>query len=418
MRLTIVTPWFGTERPGGAETLARLYAEALARRGHQVTLATTTTRGPLYSWTDDWFSRGEQDWPFATDPAPAPRLIRFATDRRRQVDYEAINQRIVGRLTISIEEEEAWLSGSINSRPLMQHLAGEAAREVLLVLPYPFGISYIATYAFGPRTVLAPCLHAEGYAVLSLTGEMMAHAGGFLFNTPEEEALARRLFALAERPTGIAGPGLDLVPIPGREEIEGFRRSRADGRPYLLYLGWRDVTKGLDVLFAAYNEVATRHARRRQAPPKLLLAGPGEISLPAAYTQDIVDVGYLSPEDKVLALAGAEWLVQPSQNESYSLVMMEAWRVGTPCLVNALCEVTRGHVERSNGGLWFASGEELDAALEWGVAHPSERVRLGQQGRAYVGRVANWDALLPRIESVLAAVGERAGLSAEGPVTV
>ena len=56
---------------------------------------------------------------------------------------------------------------------------------------------------------------------------------------------------------------------------------------------------------------------------------------------DIVVTGTVSEADKWDILAGAQVMVNPSAYESFSLVLLEAWILGVPVLVNAV--VRRHH---------------------------------------------------------------------------
>jgi glycosyltransferase involved in cell wall biosynthesis len=56
--------------------------------------------------------------------------------------------------------------------------------------------------------------------------------------------------------------------------------------------------------------------------------------------------------------------VSPSALESFSLVVLEAWEQSVPVVVNATCDPTREHCERSGGGLWFGSYREFEAVLD------------------------------------------------------
>ena len=57
-------------------------------------------------------------------------------------------------------------------------------------------------------------------------------------------------------------------------------------------------------------------------------------------------------------------LVSPSANESFSLVLLEAWVAGVPAVVNGRCAVTREHCERSGGGLWFDGYAQFEAVVD------------------------------------------------------
>ena len=51
------------------------------------------------------------------------------------------------------------------------------------------------------------------------------------------------------------------------------------------------------------------------------------------------------------AIAGAAAVVVPGSLESLSLLALEAWAHGPPCLLNAASPVLAGHAARSGGGI-------------------------------------------------------------------
>src|SRR5207245_4933295 len=111
-----------------------------------------------------------------------------------------------------------------------------------------------------------------------------------------------------------------------------------------------------------------------------VLAGTARMHIPER--DDIVSLGRVSEEDKYALLEAADVLVLPSHLESLGIVLLEAWQVGTPCLVSAKNKVTSGQVARAGGGASYgpgAFGTALAAVL-------AERDTLGASGRVYVER--------------------------------
>ena len=80
-------------------------------------------------------------------------------------------------------------------------------------------------------------------------------------------------------------------------------------------------------------------------------------------------------------LRGAVALVSPSANESFSLVVLEAWVAGVPVVVNGRCAVTREHCERSGGGLWFDGYAQFEAVIDRLVADDELRAALADAAR-------------------------------------
>jgi len=92
---------------------------------------------------------------------------------------------------------------------------------------------------------------------------------------------------------------------------------------------------------------------------------------------------------------------QPSVNESFSIVLMEAWLAETPVLVHARCPVTTHHVFQAGGGLAFEDFYEFAEALDVLLEDGERRRRLGRQGRAYVETEYSWPAVTARLRDTL-----------------
>jgi glycosyltransferase involved in cell wall biosynthesis len=101
-------------------------------------------------------------------------------------------------------------------------------------------------------------------------------------------------------------------------------------------------------------------------------------------------------------LAQCVALVQPSANESFSRVLMEAWAAGRPAAVNGACLATAIAVKEARGG-WTPTGlDEWILLFELLETETDDALNaLGQRGREYAQAHADWDSVIPRYESVL-----------------
>jgi glycosyltransferase involved in cell wall biosynthesis len=124
---------------------------------------------------------------------------------------------------------------------------------------------------------------------------------------------------------------------------------------------------------------------------------------------DIVVAGRVDDPVKWGLLRGAVALVSPSAYESFSLVLLEGWSVGTPALVNRRCAVTTDHAVRSGGGIPFGSYPEFEVALDRLVESQPTRFAMGAAGQAYVEAHYRWPDLVTRYEQHLTRVAECAG---------
>ena len=124
--------------------------------------------------------------------------------------------------------------------------------------------------------------------------------------------------------------------------------------------------------------------------------------VPAARSaRHVVVAGFVGEEEKRAAFAGALALVNPSALESLSLALLEAWREGTPGLVNAHSDVMREHLARCGGGLAFGTYEEFREALDALAADPERSRAMGEAGRAYVLEEYGWPAVRARLHETV-----------------
>jgi len=76
-----------------------------------------------------------------------------------------------------------------------------------------------------------------------------------------------------------------------------------------------------------------------------------------------------------------------------SIVVLEAWGLGKPVLVNGRCDVLRGQCLRSQGGLFYENAREFIEALHYLDATGPAGVILGRQGHEYYQRYYTWPSV-------------------------
>jgi glycosyltransferase involved in cell wall biosynthesis len=165
---------------------------------------------------------------------------------------------------------------------------------------------------------------------------------------------------------------------------------------YIVYVGRIEREKGCSRLFANFLQYV------QQRSPTLNLVLVGKAVLPIPTHVNITHLGVLSDADKLAAIRGSRLLVHPSNFESLSMALLEAWMMERPALVNGKCAVLRGQVTRANGGLYYATPEEFGESLHWMLGHPAETEAMGRAGRAYFERHYSWDVILEKYERLLA----------------
>ena len=107
----------------------------------------------------------------------------------------------------------------------------------------------------------------------------------------------------------------------------------------------------------------------------------------------------MSEEEKFALLAACDVLLMPSAYESLSVIVLEAWAMGRPVLVNAACRVLEGPVraQRRRALLPRVRRVRGGAARAW-CAIRALGSALGAAGRDYVRREYDWDVVESRVE--------------------
>jgi glycosyltransferase involved in cell wall biosynthesis len=398
--LTIVSPWYGPDTVGGAETQARSLARALHAQGIAVRVWASTGRDSFHPDAQDYYPAGASEldgiplWRFRPTPADERGVPLFFRQHPERLPPLA-----------RFDPNELKLLGSLlGSDELYAALVQTPPAMRFIFIPYAFPTTFWGVQLVRERAFVLPCLHDEPYARYSTYRLMFNQARGVLANSHPEAELARRLYGLPAEQVHVPGEGIDLTP---RGDGAAFRarHSLPPDLPLLLYVGRRDQSKNVPLLLAYLREY---HARRGQ-PLRLLLAGRDPLALPVAldarHQADglFCDLGFVAAQEKHDAYAAAALFVLPSLYESFSIVLMEAWLQGTPALVHADCAVTADHCQRSGGGVSFADFGSFAAALDLLLAAPELRQRMGESGRAYVLRTCDWAAVARRTAAAVLA---------------
>jgi len=225
------------------------------------------------------------------------------------------------------------------------------------------------------KTVLVPTAHDEAPIHLPIFRSMFARFPAHIFLTPEERLFVQRTFDLEDALQATIGMPVELSGLP---DPERFRQKYGIPAPFLLYAGRIDSSKGCEELIRFFG------AAQHHLPPEVELVLCGQLAMELPVNCRIRYLGLLSEQDKIDAMAAATLLVNPSPFESFSIVVLEAMLCGTPVLVNGQCEVLKGHVRRSRGGLYYDTGYEFVEALRLLLGDESLRAGMGANGMAYV----------------------------------
>jgi len=391
VKLAFVTPRYGPEVIGGAETAARMLAERMTLRPDwEVEILTSCALDHL-TW--------ENTEPAGTTTVNGVTVQRFPTASRRLLEYFELDGELrVSPSSASLERSRRWIALNGPMCPDLVEAVSSTDADVIACYPYLFATTVDAIARATVPTVLHPAAHDEPALYLRAFRQSFRDIDGLVYHTRAERRLMEHVFGIGAAPQIVLGLGVNEPAGAGRAggEILGL-----GDRPYLCYLGRVDEHKGCTMLAEYFVRYKERH------PSDLALAFVGPVSAEAPDHPDMVVTGTVSEADKWDILAGAGVMVSPSAYESFSLVLLEAWTLGVPVLVNASCAATMEHCRRSGGGLWFDSYRMFEAAVDRLVGDPALRAALGDAGGRYTERYYRWPSIIDRYAGFLEATVAR-----------
>jgi glycosyltransferase involved in cell wall biosynthesis len=381
--IALIVQRYGGEVLGGSETLARQYAGFLQDFADVEVL--TTCALDHATWHNHYP-------PGLTEVDSIP-IRRFSVDSVRTPYWGKLYDMLKGNLN------EAAFAGSTEQKQVLANRLSrwpEALQEETVRWQGPFPSDLFAylrkhrqhydlflffTYLFPTtyfgmqciprnRIVFCPTLHDEPIAYLSIFRRMFARPRFTIFLTETERQLAGRLYSTrgSSEVVGMSlGHPARVAPLP-----------RDTPAAYILYAGRIEPSKGTGTLveyFKAFKE-------KTKSSLKLVLIGAAGAEIPRG--PDVVYLGFVSEAEKFALLGSALGFVHPSAYESFGIVLLESFLMGTPALVNGHSPVLVEHCRRSGGGLLYHSQEEFCQNLSRLIGDSQLRKASGDSGREYV----------------------------------
>lgn len=384
MKIAIIIQRYGPEILGGAEQLASVVAAVLKEKC-EVTVLTTTAKDHL-SWKPH-YKPGESK-------VDNIRIVRFSVDYIRDDYFHRLHTVYLNGiplnefLNLSETDKAAWLKFAKRTPiafqeemikaqgPYSSSLLGYLAKhqdeyDRILFFTYLYATTYFGLGILNAtdHAYIYPTLHDEPLVYLDIWQRYKDCM--LLFSTKEEYELAESV--LGEVKGSIVNYG--LVDRGG----DTHREASTTGEPYIIYAGRIEHAKGIDHLLKYF-------IRFRQAsglPLRLKLIGKCSMEVPYTVKDGVDLLGFVSEEEKLKLFQNALCAVIPSPNESLSIVLLEAFMMSSPVLVNGLCKVLLGHVQQSGGGCAYKEYSEFADFLDNLIKQSGLRETLGDKGRAY-----------------------------------
>ena len=374
---------------GGMERQVQTLSHELARRGHQVAVATTPhPDAPGYErdgnvriyrlkgWQrvlTPFYRSGERPFhPTLPDPGLTAALWRVIRAERPEI----INS-------------YGWITYS-----LLPIIRRSGARLVVSLLDYGL-VCAKRTMTYGDLAcegaALGKCLRCAGahYGMVkgvALTAGLFASAGLQQGRVDRYIAVSSAVARACAPGTGQPADRIAIIPtfIPDGVAAEVRTVPRPDFLPpgdgYLLFVGVLSAHKGIHVLLDAYQGLRN--------PPPLVVIGTPFGDPPSAYPPGVIVTRNVQHAQVMAAWSGCSVGIVPSVwPDPCPQVTMEAMAMAKPVVASATGGLT-DLVRDGESGLLVPPGDAaaLRDAVQRLVDDPGLRVRMGEAGRARAGR--------------------------------
>ncbi len=382
-KIALVVQRCGKEVNGGAELECLQYAQVLAG-SYNVEILTTCALDYL-SW--------ENHYPAGVEKIADVVVRRFPVDRPRDMEkFSQLSRHVYEHVqSVSRREQEEWLDAQgPNSSELETYIIDNQQHyDTFIFFTYLYQPYFLLRHV-KEKAILVPTAHDEWPIYMSIWDDFFALPAGFIFNTREEVDFLKKRFPELSFKGPVIGNGVER---PNSVNPLRFREMFAVDDSFLLYTGRIDESKGCRQLFDYFIELR----KTESFPRKLILMGKAAMEIPEH--PDIISLGFVDEQVKWDGLSAADWLINPSPHESLSIVLLEAWLVGTPTLVTDQCEVLVGQSKRSNGGLWY---NDVDT-FKHIVCNVDilTRKSMGNLGGKFVQDNYSWSNILQKLLKVL-----------------
>lgn len=386
MRLCFVVQRYGLEVNGGSELACRLLAEHLARE-HDVEVLTTRAVD-YHTWADHYESGLTEVNGIPVRRFSVAKVRDLAAFSRLPLPFKGVKQ---GRKWV--EEQGPYCPELIGYMT-----ANSDDYDFFIFLTYRYYQSFEGLNAVPEKSVLIPTAEEDSALDYAVYKDIFNVPRGIIYLTPEERQIITAHTGPVDVPGRVIGLGIDKVEATGKES---FTRSYKIQEPYIVYVGRIDTNKGCLQMFDFF----LKYKKSRGSGLKLYLVGQAFIDIPKH--PDIIQLGFISNEDKVAAMKYAAAEIMPSKYESFSFATLEAMAQRTPVLGNAECAVVKGHCTRSNAGLFYYNYPEFAESLDLLIGDGELNNRLGMNGQKYVENNYSWNVVLETYRQFLSELNSK-----------
>lgn len=409
-KIAFVVVRYGEGINGGAEAHCRMLAERLCMH-YNVEVLTTCVEN--YVNGENVFPEGTENINgvlvrrFMSNPVRTARSSGKFTPNLRSIRAFLYRKHLLASIANLIPVWNWWKDKEIQLyqrdvfySPTLFEYIHKHKDEYDVFIPFTIDfpmVYYTALYA-PEKTLVIPTMHYQKAAFRPLLTEVFTRVAYIGFNTRSEEELAENIFGSHIAPHGIISVGTEIYP-PADWETTRTKYNLPD--EYLLFVGRIDKDK-LDNIFGDFLLY-----KQKYPESKLKLVLVGGLFVEAFRHPDIIYTGFVDEGEKTAIIEHAKIILNPSQNESLSLILLEALSLKKVMIANGKCNVMREHYQKSNHAIRIYFSQE-DFVLQLQELDISEQLRedMGEKGFVYVSENYSWPIILGRLKKQIEIICE------------
>ena len=387
---------------GGSETWAQEVLRFAAKQGHEVDVFTYNVNKE----EEFWRNPPVEDNLLSFGPANFDKGV-FVRRFNRDLPINLLHHCVYGGLFDKLLKIYFYGPHSVQMYGQMFKRFKEYDIIHTHTVPYPHNfVSYFASRLHGKKLVITPHFHPDhphyerwsNYALLKKSDAVIT------VTEWEKDYLAGK--GIDREKLFVSGNGINVEEYKATDLIS-FRKQLKqkwgvdESDQIVLFLGRKMESKGIDTLIESAKDILSKRKN-----VKFLLAGPNLLWFDKLYSklskkekESIIDLGYLSKQEKVNLLHVSDLFVLPSKFEAFGIVFLEAWICGTPVIgsdLGAMPSVI------GDGGLVAKFGNSIDLKekIEFILDNKSEAEKMARNGKKKVLENFTWEKIGEKVEEV------------------
>lgn len=408
-KICFVVCQYGAEVNGGAEIHCKMLAEHLSP---YFNVEIVTTKIINYNTFEEYYSNSEE-------VIDGIRVLRFPCKpfdnelHRKQLKKAKWPRKIrrmlfrLGLLKPLADLKSIWNLGyekeiellkthGYYSPEMLSFLEKEAPNyKAIIFMSYPYPHTILGAQIAPQKSIIIPTVHNEGDIFRSVQTHVFTNVHHIAFNTEEERNLAYHIFGKKMAPNSIIAVGVETE---NKEDMLLEKQILSKYNilsNYVHYFG-RVCNSKMENLVSWFTDY------KKKNPSDLKLVLTGRLFQDKVLHPDIIYTGFVPDQEKIALIKHADLVINPSKNESLSLLLLEAMKLGKTVLVNGRSDVMRGHCVRSGFAAdFYLSKQDFETKLHHYVFDKNLLLENNLKAKKYVEEYYDWDNIIDKLKHTI-----------------